>query len=56
MQEDNSQTGGCHESHQHAQTFLPTLGEKAPGEVDVVDEEGGEMDLLTVQLLLRQEN
>jgi hypothetical protein len=28
------------------------LGETALGEVDVADEEGGEMDLLSVQLLL----
>jgi hypothetical protein len=32
------------------------LGKMAPGEVDVADEEGGEMDLLPVQLLLREEN
>jgi hypothetical protein len=32
------------------------LEEKALGEVDVVDEEGGGMDLLPVQLLLRKEN
>jgi hypothetical protein len=32
------------------------LGEKAPGEVDVADEEGGEMDLLPVQLPLRKGN
>jgi hypothetical protein len=30
--------------------------EKAPREVDVVDEEGGEMDLLSVRLLLRKGN
>jgi hypothetical protein len=28
------------------------LGETAPGEVDMADEEGREMDLLPVQLLL----
>ena len=33
-----------------------SLGEKAPGEVDMVDEEGGEMDLLSVRLLLREGN
>jgi hypothetical protein len=32
------------------------LREMAPGEVDVVDEEGGEMDLLSVQLILWKEN
>ncbi len=31
-------------------------GGKGFGEVDVVDEEGGEMDLLPVQLLLREGN
>jgi hypothetical protein len=30
------------------------LREQAPGEVDMVDEEGGEMDLLSVGLLLRK--
>jgi hypothetical protein len=33
-----------------------SLGEKAPGEVDRADEEGGEMDLLSVRLLLREGN
>jgi hypothetical protein len=51
---DDRRTGGCHGSGQYVQTLLPTLGEKASGEVDVVDEEGGEMDLLSVQLLLRK--
>ncbi len=32
------------------------LGEKAPEEADVADEEGGEMDLLAVQLLLWKGN
>jgi hypothetical protein len=32
------------------------LWENAPGEVDVADEEKGEMDLLSVQLLLRKGN
>jgi hypothetical protein len=32
------------------------LGEKALGEVNVVDEEGGEMDLLAVGLLLWKGN
>jgi hypothetical protein len=32
------------------------LGEKAPGEVDMADEEGGEIDLLPVRLLLRKGN
>jgi hypothetical protein len=32
------------------------LGEWALGEVDVAFEEGGEMDLLSVQLLLRKGN
>jgi hypothetical protein len=43
-------------SCQYVQALLPTLGEKAPGEVDVADEEGGEMDLLPVRLLLRKGN
>jgi hypothetical protein len=32
------------------------LGETAPGEVDVADEEGGEMDLLSVRLLFKKGN
>jgi hypothetical protein len=32
------------------------LGETTPGEVDVVDEEGGEMDLLSVRLLFKKGN
>jgi hypothetical protein len=32
------------------------IGEKAPGEVDMADEEVGEMDLLSVRLLLRKGN
>jgi hypothetical protein len=30
--------------------------ESAPGEVDMVDKEGGEMDLLSKKLLLRKGN
>jgi hypothetical protein len=43
-------------SLRYVQTLLPTLGETAPGDVDVVDEEGGEMDLLSVRLLLWKGN
>jgi hypothetical protein len=31
-----------------------TLGEKTPREVDVADEKGGDMDLLSVRLLFRK--
>jgi hypothetical protein len=55
-QGDDSQAGGCHGPCQYVQTFLPTLRETAPGEVDMVDEEGGETDLLAVRLLLWPEN
>jgi hypothetical protein len=52
---DDCRTGGCHGFGRHVQTLPPTLRETAPGEVDVADEEGGEMDLLSVRLLFRRE-
>ncbi len=45
---DNRQTGGRHEPCRYVQALLPTHGEMTPRAVDVADEEGGEMDLLSV--------